>query len=66
MPARQRGSTVRRGDLWGARWYDEQNVRRFRGGFPTRTAAREWVDDKTDEVEKLRNGDPITFAGNRC
>jgi hypothetical protein len=32
-------------------------VQRLRGGFRTRSAAREWVDRKVDEVEALRTGD---------
>ena len=63
MPASQRGSVVKRGNRWAARWYepdphDEGNqVRRFQGGFETKSAAREWVDDKVDEVAALRRGD---------
>ena len=57
MPARQRGSTVRRGNLWAARWYDETDVRRFRSGFRTKSEAREWLDRKVAEVEALRNGE---------
>lgn len=57
MPARQRGQTVKRGTSWGARWYDETNARRYRGGFATKSDARAWVDDKVDEVERLRNGE---------
>jgi integrase len=60
MPARQRGQTVKRGGLWGARWYDETGRRRFQGGFTTRSDARAWVDRKVDEVEKLRRGDRPT------
>jgi hypothetical protein len=41
MPARQRGSTVRRGNAWGARYYDETGARRFQGGFETKTEARD-------------------------
>jgi integrase len=57
MPSLQRGSVVKRGNRWGARWYDESGIRRFRGGFDTKGAAREWVDDKVDEVEALRRGE---------
>jgi integrase len=57
MPSIQRGSTVKRGRLWGARWYDETGARRFQGGFETRSAAREFVDDKVEEVAALRRGD---------
>jgi integrase len=57
MPARQRGSTVRRGKTWAARWRDESDEARFRGGFPTKTEARAWLDRKVSEVEALRDGD---------
>jgi integrase len=56
MPARQRGSVVKRGARWGARWYDENGERRFQGGFETRSAAREFVDSKVDDVLALRCG----------
>lgn len=57
MPSVQRGSTVKRGNRWGARWYDEAGERRFQGGFETRSAAREFVDGKVEEVAALRRGD---------
>src|SRR5215218_9867403 len=57
MPSKQRGSVVKRGSRWGARFYDEFGVRRFQGGFATKSEAREWVDNKVDDVEKLRRGD---------
>ena len=53
MPSKQRGSVVKRGSRWGARWYDEIGVRRFQGGFATKSEAREWVDNKVDDVEKI-------------
>jgi integrase len=59
MPARQRGSTVRRGKSWAARWYDETGKRCSRGGFASKSAAREWLDHKADEVEALRRGEII-------
>jgi integrase len=62
MPARQRGSTVKRGNHWGARWYDEGNIRQFRGGFETKSAARAWVDDRVDEVEALRRGEIVAAS----
>jgi hypothetical protein len=59
MPARQRGSTVRRGKTWAARWRDENNEARFRGGFNTKTeAARAWLDRKMPDVEALRGRRP--------
>lgn len=57
MPARQRGSTVRRGKSWGARYYDETGARRFQGGFETKTEARDWLDSRLGTVEALRRGD---------
>src|SRR4051794_22719569 len=57
MPSVQRGSVVKRGNRWQARWYDETGTRRAQGGFETKSAAREWVDGKTDEVLALRRGD---------
>jgi integrase len=62
MPASQRGSVVRKGGKWAARWYDEEDTRRFRGGFETKTAARDWVDDQVKEVLALRRGDLIPVA----
>ena len=57
MPARQRGSTVRRGKSWAVRWADENDIRQFRSGFETKSEARAWLDHKVDEVEALRRGD---------
>jgi hypothetical protein len=57
MPAKQRGSVVKRGKLWQARWRDENGEQRGEGGFPSRTAARDWLDDRIDEVSALRRGD---------
>lgn len=62
MPARQRGSTVRRGKAWAARYRDEEGVQRLRGGFQTKSEAREWVDRKVDEMEALRTGERLTPA----
>jgi len=59
MPSLQRGSVVKRGRKWAARYYDENSERRFRGGFDTKTDARAWVDDKAKEVSALRRGDPV-------
>jgi integrase len=58
MPSVQRGSVVKRGTRWGARWYDENGARSFQGGFGTRSAARAFVDSKVEEVAALRRGDP--------
>ena len=62
MPSTQRGSVVKKGTTWAARYYDERGVRRFRGAFPTRSAAREWVDRKVDDVEALRSGEKTAPA----
>jgi integrase len=61
MPSTQRGSVIKRGNRWQARWYDENGKRKSQGGFETKTAAREWVDGKTDEVLALRRGDLPTL-----
>ena len=61
MPANQRGSVVKRGNRWQARWYDESGQRKSQGGFETKSSAREWVDDKTDNVAALRRGDLPTL-----
>lgn len=57
MPSVQRGSVVKKGKTWAARYYDEEGVRRFRGAFATRSAAREWVNTKVDGVAALRSGE---------
>jgi integrase len=57
MPARQRGSTVRRGKSWGVRYYDETGARCFQGGFDTKTEARDWLALRLGTVEALRRGD---------
>ena len=57
MPSKQRGSVVKRGRTWQARWYDENGRRHARGGFETKTAADEWLDPKVKEVSALRRGD---------
>jgi hypothetical protein len=62
MPARQRGAIERRGKSWAVRYRDETGKLRFVGGFPSKTAAREWADVKCAEVEALRHGDPTTLA----
>ena len=60
MPSTQRGQVVKRGKRWAARWYDQDGTRCFRGGFVTKSEAREWVDHMVDEVAALRRGDPVT------
>jgi integrase len=59
MPARQRGSVVKRGTVWQARWRAENGEQRGEGGFETRTAARDWLDDRIEEVLALRRGDHL-------
>lgn len=64
MPARQRGTVVRRpGRKWEARWRDESDRPRLRGGFETKTAARDWLEAKVERVAAVRNaarfGDPL-------
>jgi integrase len=60
MPARQRGSTVRRGKTWAARYRDVDGVQRLRGGFASKTEARAWLDSQVDGVEALRNGERLS------
>jgi integrase len=62
VPSTQRGSVVKRGKQWAARWYDDQGVRRFQGGFATRSAAGEWLDRKVEEVAALRRGDLLPVS----
>jgi hypothetical protein len=59
MPARQRGQILKRGSTWGVRFYDEESVRRFRGGFSTKSEAGEWLDRKVVEVASLRSGERV-------
>jgi integrase len=59
MPSVQRGSVVKRGKTWAARWYDENGRPSFRGGFATKSAAREWLVTKVDEIAALRRGDLV-------
>src|SRR5215204_6211615 len=58
MPARQRGRIEKLpSGNWSVRYYDEAGARQRQGGFETKSAAAEWLDRKTDEVEALRRGD---------
>jgi integrase len=59
MPASQRGSVVKRGKTWQARYRDESGAQRGRGGFATKSAAADWLDTRTKEVLALRRGDLI-------
>jgi len=47
----------KRGDGWNVRYYDESGGRRQRAGFPTKSAAGEWLDNRVDEIAALRRGD---------
>ena len=62
IPSVQRGHVVKREGSWGVRWYDENGNRRRQGGFETKSAAREWVDNKVAEVAALRRGDRAALA----
>jgi integrase len=57
VPSVQRGSVVKRGRSWASRWYDETGARQFKGGFATKSEAREYVDRRVDDVVALRRGD---------
>jgi integrase len=58
MPAKQRGAVIKRGHSnWQARWRDENGEQHGQGGFETKTAARDWLDTKLDEVVALKLGD---------
>src|SRR6266540_3969745 len=65
MPSVQRGSVVKRGKRWAARWYNENDRYRFQGGFETKTVARDWLDNKVKEVTLLRRGDLFVIARDR-
>lgn len=60
MPSVQRGTVVKRG-TWGARWRDEHGKQQYQGGFASKSAAREWLDNKVKGVAALRRGDPATI-----
>ena len=62
MPAKQRGSAVKRGTTWQVRYRDENGAQRGQGGFPTRTAALDWLDTRMNEVLAFRRGDLIPTA----
>ena len=60
MPSTARGWTIKRGSgRHEARWYDEDGRRRTKGGFPTKTEARAFVDRQVEEVLALRRGDLV-------
>jgi len=62
MPSKQRGYAIKRGASWQARWYDETGRRRYQSGFPTKTAAQDFLGRKVDEVAALRRGDLLPHA----
>jgi integrase len=62
MPSTQRGQVVRLAGSWGARWYDEHGGRQRQAGFATKSAARQWLDDKVDEVNAVRRGVAVAPA----
>jgi integrase len=58
MPKTQTGSVVKRSKRnYGARYYDDQGVRKYQGGFETQTAAESWLRTKVDEVLARKRGD---------
>src|SRR5437764_492265 len=58
MPAKQRGTVIKRGPgNWQARYRDEDGQQRGQSGFTTKTDAREWLDGKLPEVAALRRGE---------
>jgi integrase len=50
---------TKRGARWEARYRDEEGKRRSLGGFPSKTAAWDWLTPVVDEVEALRRGEVI-------
>jgi hypothetical protein len=50
MPSTQRGQVVKLAGSWGARWYDDNGERQRQAGFATKSAARQWLGGKVDEV----------------
>ena len=60
MPAEQGLWIVQRGPHnFQARWRDENGKSHGKGGFPSKTAARKWLEDQVKEVAGLRSGDRI-------
>jgi hypothetical protein len=56
MPSVQRGSVKRRGNVWRARYYDDQNRERSKSGFPTKEEALAWLTPKVEEALAVRRG----------
>jgi integrase len=65
MPSRQRGQVFKRHGSWHARYYDESQKRRERGGFKTKTQASEWLDGILHDVEARRRGETFIPARDR-
>jgi integrase len=59
MPAKQRGTVVKRGKRWQARYRDEQGNQRGQGGFMSKTPAADWLEQRAKEVLALRRGERI-------
>jgi integrase len=57
MPARQRGSVYKQNGAYVVRWVDGDGRRRFRGGFQSKTEARDFLDATVPEAEAVRRGD---------
>jgi integrase len=62
MPSAQRGQVVKLAGSWGARWYDDNGGRQRQAGFATKSAARQWLDGKVDEVNAVRRGVAVAPA----
>lgn len=60
MPARQRGWTRKRQESWQACWREGGRVR-TRSGFPSKTAAKDWLDDQLENGSPRRGRD-VTYA----
>jgi integrase len=57
MPRAQRGSAIKHGRGWQARWYDETGARRYQSGFPTQTEALAFSAKRVAEVVARRRGE---------
>jgi hypothetical protein len=65
MPAKQRGTVVKRGKRWQARYRDEQGNQRGQGGFMSKTPAADWLEQRAKEVLALRRGERIPVTHRR-
>jgi integrase len=57
MPAKQQGSTIKRGKVWQARYLDHDGARKGKSGFETKTAANDWLHEKLREVARIKSGE---------